>query len=142
MTGVRLNERHNSHCIYKGKANMRDILSSANLHVSIKKQVENYHTAIVKEVANTITKNRVVVVGMKYNYSVYNARRALKKSDIAYTYLEYGSYFSQWRKRLALKMWTGWPTFPMMFVDGKLVGGNKDLNLIIKENPKLSQLNN
>ena len=121
---------------------MRDILSSKNLHLSIKNQVENYHTDIVKEVASTVTKNMVVVVGMKYNYSVYTARRALKKADIAYTYLEYGSYFSQWRKRLALKLWTGWPTFPMIFVDGKLVGGNKDLNLIIKENPKLSQLNN
>ena len=32
-----------------------------------------------------------------------------------------------WRKRLALKMWTGWPTFPMIFVDQQLIGGNSDL---------------
>ena len=120
---------------------MRNILSSVNLHASIKKQVESYHSDIVKEVANTITKNRVVVVGMKYNGSVYIACRALKKVDIAFSYLEYGSYFSQWRRRLALKMWTGWPTFPMIFVDGKLVGGSKDLFSILKKNPKLSQLN-
>ena len=120
---------------------MRNILSSANLHVSIKKQVENYHNDIVIEVASTITKNRLVIVGMKYNDSVYTARRALQKADIAYSYLEYGSYFSQWRRRLALKMWAGWPTFPMIFLDGKLVGGSKDLLSILKENPKLSKLN-
>ena len=121
---------------------MRNILSSKNLHASVKKQVENYHNDIVKEVASTITKTRVVVVGMKYNDSVYTARRALKKANIAYSYLEYGSYFSQWRRRLALKMWTGWPTFPMIFLDGKLVGGGKDLRSILKENPKFLLMNN
>jgi monothiol glutaredoxin len=34
-----------------------------------------------------------------------------------FIYLEYGSYTKGWRRRLALKMWTGWPTFPMIFVD-------------------------
>ena len=34
-------------------------------------------------------------------------------AGIDFYYLEYGSYFSQWHRRLALKMWTGWPTFPM-----------------------------
>jgi glutaredoxin-related protein len=24
-------------------------------------------------------------------------------------------------------MWTGWPTFPMVFVNGKLLGGASDL---------------
>jgi glutaredoxin-related protein len=27
----------------------------------------------------------------------------------------------------ALKMWTGWPTFPMIFVRGVLIGGYDDL---------------
>ena len=48
-----------------------------------------------------------------------------------YLYLEYGSYFSQWRPRGALKMWTGWPTFPMVFVKGTLVGGATDLQALI-----------
>jgi monothiol glutaredoxin len=121
---------------------MRNILSSDNLHFPIKDQTENYHTDIVREVASTVAENKVVVVGMRYNDSVYTARRALKKADIEFTYLEYGSYFSQWRRRLALKMWTGWPTFPMIFMDGILVGGSKDLRKILKEKSKLSQLNN
>jgi glutaredoxin-related protein len=36
-----------------------------------------------------------------------------------------------WRQRNALKLWTGWPTFPMVFVKGALVGGANDLNKLI-----------
>jgi monothiol glutaredoxin len=28
-------------------------------------------------------------------------------------------------------MWTGWPTFPMIFVDGILIGGNSDLKKLL-----------
>jgi glutaredoxin-related protein len=28
-------------------------------------------------------------------------------------------------------MWTGWPTFPMVFVRGTLVGGAQDLQALI-----------
>jgi glutaredoxin-related protein len=51
---------------------------------------------------------------------------------VAHTYLEFGSYFNTWRKRNALKMWTGWPTFPMVFVKGSLVGGAEDLAALIQ----------
>jgi monothiol glutaredoxin len=30
-----------------------------------------------------------------------------------------------------LKMWTGWPTFPMVFVKGVLVGGATDVEALI-----------
>ena len=48
-----------------------------------------------------------------------------------YHYLEYGSYFSEWRRRNALKMWTGWPTFPMVFVKGILIGGAEELDTLV-----------
>jgi glutaredoxin-related protein len=50
---------------------------------------------------------------------------------VAHRYLEYGSYTSDWRRRNTLKMWTGWPTFPMVFVRGTLVGGAQDLQALI-----------
>jgi glutaredoxin-related protein len=78
-----------------------------------------------------IAEHRVVIVGMAGNPVVAKARDALLEQRIAYKYLEYGSYFSQWRRRTALKMWTGWPTFPMVFVDGILVGGYKDMQALI-----------
>ena len=36
---------------------------------------------------------------------VKRVRKALTDAGIAFTYLEYGSYFSQWKPRLAIKMW-------------------------------------
>jgi glutaredoxin-related protein len=112
---------------------MRKILSSTALHESIKDQVEGYHIDIVDEVKAAVSANSVVVVGMRYNDAVYGARKALKKAGIEFTYLEYGGYASQWRRRLALKMWTGWPTFPMIFVDQTLVGGSKDLQRLLND---------
>jgi glutaredoxin-related protein len=29
-------------------------------------------------------------------------------------------------------MWSGWPTFPMVFVKGNLVGGAEDIDRLIK----------
>jgi glutaredoxin-related protein len=112
---------------------MRKILSSTALHESIKDQVEGYHIDIVDEVKAAVSANSVVVVGMRYNDAVYGARKALKKAGIEFTYFEYGGYASQWRRRLALKMWTGWPTFPMIFVDQTLVGGSKDLQRLLND---------
>jgi len=54
----------------------------------------------------------------------------LDAAAIPHHYLEYGSYLGQWRRRNALKMWTGWSTFPMVFVKGVLVGGFDDLKAL------------
>ncbi|OUS08868.1 hypothetical protein A9Q96_00555 [Rhodobacterales bacterium 52_120_T64] len=111
----------------------RAVLSDHLLEENIREQVSGYHAETVNEVQKAIIENRVVVVGMRYNDAVYSARKALKKAGIEFTYLEYGSYTSSWRKRLALKMWTGWPTFPMVFVDKALVGGSKDVRALIAD---------
>ena len=55
---------------------------------------------------------------MAQNPFCRKARRLLDAAGVPYQYLEYGSYLGQWRKRNALKMWSGWPTFPMVFVQG------------------------
>jgi monothiol glutaredoxin len=55
----------------------------------------------------------------------------LDEAGQPYQYLEYGNYLNTWRERNALKLWTGWPTFPMVFVKGVLVGGANDLKALI-----------
>ena len=69
---------------------------------------------------------------MKQNPFPKKARKALDAAGVPYTYLEYGSYLKGWRRRNALKMWTGWPTFPMVFVKGVLVGGASELQKLIE----------
>jgi glutaredoxin-related protein len=82
-----------------------------------------FHSAIVREVDEAVRRDAVVVVGMAQNPHVKNVRKALDEAGLEYTYLEYGSYFSKWKERLAIKLWSGWPTFPQVFVRGVLLGG-------------------
>ena len=82
-----------------------------------------FHPTVVNEVKQAVSSNRVVVVGMGWNPNVTRARSALDKAGIKHTYLQYGNYAGQWRQRLAVKLWSQWPTFPQVFVDGGLVGG-------------------
>jgi glutaredoxin-related protein len=62
---------------------------------------------------------------MAQNPHVKNVRKALTDAGVAFEYLEYGSYFSAWKERLAIKLWSGWPTFPQVFVRGALLGGEE-----------------
>ena len=85
--------------------------------------MESFHGDIVREVAETVRRDPVVVVGMAQNPHVRKVRQALDEAAVAHTYLDYGSYFSKWKERLAIKLWSGWPTFPQVFVRGTLIGG-------------------
>ena len=75
------------------------------------------------EVEQAVRSNDVVVVGMAQNPHVRNVKKALDQAEVSYEYLEYGSYLSEWKRRLAIKLWSGWPTFPQVFVKGTLLGG-------------------
>ena len=106
----------------------RNVLPEDQIHEAIRERVANYHRDIVEEVMAAITEHHVVVVGMRQNPAPRKARKLLAAADIAHRYLEYGSYLpGEWRRRSALKMWTGWPTFPMIWVGGIFVGGFTDL---------------
>jgi glutaredoxin-related protein len=113
---------------------MRKILARDDMHRTIADLVQNFHKEVVEEVTLAVEQNRIVVVGMRWNDAVWQARKNLKKAGYDFKYIEYGSYTSAWRKRLALKMWTGWPTFPMIFIDQKLIGGNSDLKKLLSSN--------
>jgi len=105
----------------------RPVLAADKVSSEVHSLISSFHRNIVDEVAAAVTKNPVVVVGMAQNPVVKAARKLLDEEGIKYTYLEYGSYFSQWKERLAIKLWSGFPTFPMVFIDGVLVGGNSEL---------------
>jgi glutaredoxin-related protein len=111
---------------------MRPILSPDAIHPAIGETVSTYHSDVVQEVIQAVAANGVVVVGMKQNPFVKKARKTLQQAGVEFTYLEYGSYTSQWHKRLALKVWSGWATFPMIFVDQTLIGGSEELQALLK----------
>jgi glutaredoxin-related protein len=109
----------------------REILDPTKIHTSIQKVVSDQHADIVAEVKEAVANNAIVIVGMAQNPAPKRARKVLDELNIDYHYLEYGNYFKEWRRRNALKMWTGWPTFPMIFVKGTLIGGSSDMRALV-----------
>lgn len=111
----------------------RSILDEAHIHPTIRTIISDSHADVVREVQAAIAAHDVVVVGMAQNPFPRKARKILDGLGQPYHYLEYGSYLSQWRRRNALKMWTGWPTMPMVFVRGVLVGGAQELQKLVEQ---------
>ncbi len=111
----------------------RNILDEARIHPAVRERVGGYHRDLVAEVQAAVAANKVVVVGMGLNPFPRKARKILDGLGTPYQYLSYGSYLSEWRPRTALKMWTGWPSFPMIFVNGTLIGGADDLQKLVEQ---------
>ena len=106
-------------------------LEESRVHTAIREKVSGNQREIVDEVAKAVDQHDIVVVGMAQNPMPKKARKLLDAAGLKYHYLEYGSYFNTWRRRNALKMWTGWPTFPMIFVKRQLIGGADDLEKLL-----------
>jgi glutaredoxin-related protein len=108
----------------------RHVLDESRIHPAVRERVAARHRDVVDEVEAAVRAHAVVVVGMRANPYPRKACQLLQRAGIAHHYLEYGGYLSEWRRRNALKMWSGWPTFPMVFVQGLLVGGYDDLKAL------------
>lgn len=109
----------------------RHILEEARLHPAIRERVAHLHRDVVEAAQTAVAAHPVVVLGMAGNPFVRRARRALDAAGVPHHDIDHGSYLSGWRTRNALKLWTGWPTLPMVFVRGSLVGGADDLQGLI-----------
>ncbi len=106
---------------------MRRILALDKIDPAARTAIEDFHSEIVGQVERAILEHEWVIVGMKQNPVVKNARKFFDEKNIPYHYIEHGSYWSKWKERLAIKLWSGWPTFPQIFHKGVLVGGFADL---------------
>lgn len=109
----------------------RVTLDFSRVHPAINDKLAGYQSELLARVEALVQANDVVIVGMAMNPFPGRARRLLDERGIRYEYLGLGSYLSQWRLRLALKMWTGWATFPMIFVKRTLIGGFTDLKRLV-----------
>jgi len=109
----------------------RMLFPEDRIHPAIRDKISTTNREIVEEVAAAIAEHPLLVVGMKQNPYPRRARKLLTSRNIPFHYLSYGSYLSDWRRRTALKMWTGWSTFPMIWVKGQLIGGASDLQQLV-----------
>jgi glutaredoxin-related protein len=118
----------------------RPQLDPARIHPDAARKLQAFHADVVRQVNDAIAEHPVVVIGMAQNPHVRNVRAALREAGVVFHYLEYGSYLSGWKKRLAIKLWSGWPTFPQVFVRGVLLGGEDLTRAAIADGTLASRL--
>ena len=90
----------------------RPTLDASKISSEALAKIVESHADVVRDVERAIDESPVVVIGMAQNPHVRKVRKALTSAGIEHRYLEFGSYVSEWRRRLAIKLWSGWPTFP------------------------------
>ncbi len=105
----------------------RPLLPADRVSPEAAKHMARFHKDFVDEVSAAVAKDHIVVVGMGQNPVVKKAKKALKDAGLTYTSIDHGSYLSGYRRCLAIKLWSGYPTFPQVFVDGTLIGGAREL---------------
>jgi len=108
-------------------------------HPTAEQAISSFHPNIVGQVQQAVQQHDVVVVGMFLNPYVLWVRLVLRQNKIPYHYLQYGGYLSKWKHRLAIKIWSAWPTFPQVFVKGSLIGGCSETRKAL-QNGTLQQL--
>lgn len=117
----------------------RNILTEDKIHPAIRQQIGGGYPNTVNEVLEASQQHLVLVVGMAQNPVVKKVHHRLTQAGIPYHYLEYGNYFKEWRRRTAIKMLTGWQTFPQVFVRGQFVGGFSEVKALL-DSGELKQL--
>jgi monothiol glutaredoxin len=120
----------------------RPLLPATSTTPAVAQAQTRVHAATVDAVRAAVGAHPVVVVGMGWNPHVRWARQALDAAGIAHHDLDYGNYLTGWKPRLAIKLWSGWPTFPQVFVRGTLVGGNADVRRMIADGSLRALLDN
>ena len=114
----------------------RLVLDSSKRAPGAEAVTAKFNRDVVEEVAKAVEGNEWVIVGMKQNPVVGKAKKLLDDEGIKYAYLEYGSYLSGakvWRQRLAIKLWAGYPLYPMIFRKGTLLGGFSEISALHKD---------
>ena len=111
----------------------RDVLADDRVSPAAARVREAFHRDYLDEVKAAVANNHIVVVGMAQNPVVKKAHKILQENGLAFARVDHGSYLSGYRRRLAIKMWAGFPTFPMIFKDGVLVGGCSEMVALLAE---------
>lgn len=106
-------------------------LDESRKHPRVIEQAASFHAETVKEVSDAVATHDVVMVSMAQNPFPKKARKILDEKGVKFHELSYGSYMSKWKERLAIKLWAGWPTIPMIFVKGTFIGGSTDLQALV-----------
>ena len=104
---------------------------SRKIHALISEEAQarlsDFHQPLIEQLQQEIHSHDIVVVGLAYQPSTQRVIKELNKLDCLTQCIEISPWIGSSEKRLAIKIWSGWPSFPQIFVRGMLIGGELEL---------------
>ena len=74
----------------------------------------------------------IVVIGVKFSPKNIYVNSLLQNTDHNVKELYLRPWMLDKDKKLAVMLWSGWPTFPQIFIRGMLIGGEQELRRAIR----------
>ena len=99
------------------------------LSMDVTDTVNRYRHTVVKEVIQHVSENYIFMVGMAWKEVI----KRIGTYEYNDTHVEYGAYLSLCKERLPIQMGSSYETFPLLFVQGILMGGLDDLKALIEK---------
>ena len=109
---------------------------SRKIHALLSKDAQNeialFQQPFVEELQCMINNFEIVVVGVQLNSKSRQVSTLLQASEHDFKELYLRPWLMDRRKKLAVMLWSGWPTFPQVFIRGMLIGGEQELRRAIQ----------
>ena len=109
---------------------------SRKIHALLSKDAQNeialFQQSFVEELQCMINNFDIVVIGVQLDPKNRQVSSLLhgSKHNVKEHYLR--PWLMDKRKKLAVRLWSGWPTFPQIFIRGMLIGGEQELQRAIQ----------
>lgn len=117
----------------KSQALIKPFFIAERLIHDPKKRIYHVHvfnkqyTELLTNLANQIETDTVVVIDISNGAYIEKIDSIFRMKGLEISYVEVGTPFTKIQERDAIKAWSGWHTFPQIFVNGYLIGGHEEL---------------
>ena len=109
---------------------------SRKIHALLSKDAQNeialFQQSFVEELQCMINNFDIVVIGVQLSSRNRQVSSLLQATNHTVKELYLRPWMMDKHKKLAVMLWSGWPTFPQIFIRGMLIGGEQELRRTIQ----------
>jgi glutaredoxin-related protein len=84
---------------------------------------------LLTSISVSVEKNTCVVITIENGPYTRQILEILKDNGIEVQLIEIGTPFTKIKEREMVKIWSGWDSFPQIYLNGFLLGGYEELKL-------------
>jgi glutaredoxin-related protein len=87
---------------------------------------------LLTSISVSVEKNTCVVITIENGPYTRQILEILKENGIEVQLIEIGTPFTKIKEREMVKIWSGWDSFPQIYLNGFLLGGYEELKLSLE----------